>query len=202
MGELYQAFAEGLGTDLPRREGLDKEFMYKLGQMLRNYTQGTIDLVAGRTVVKQAVRANVTVIAPERNNPLKFSPDANIALMGMLGKRPIPGFMEPAEAIHSAFVDLRAHQIGIISGMQAALNHVLDRFSPAMLGNKIPPRGLAENIFSVMHKARLWDEYGQYFHALREKASDHFQEFFGEAFLEAYDKAIMTVQSGDRAGRP
>ena len=198
--ELYRAFIEGLGMELPGRAGLDKAFMNMLGQALRNYTQGSVELIAGRTVVKQAVRANVTVIAPERNNPLKFAPDVGTAVLGMFG-RTMPGFMGPVEAIRNAFVDLRAHQIGVISGMQAALNHVLDRFNPAMIGDKIPPQGVLENVFSVMYKARLWEEYGYYFHALREKASDHFHEFFGEAFVEAYEKAIQTVQSGEKAGR-
>jgi type VI secretion system FHA domain protein len=200
--DLYEAFIEGLGMELPGRGALDKAFMKTLGLALRNYTQGTVDLISGRTVVKQAVRANVTVIAPERNNPLKFSPDGNTALMSMFGGRPLPGFMEPAEAIHNAFVDLRAHQIGVISGMQAALNHVLDCFNPETLGNKTLPQGLIENMLPVVRKARLWSEYGRYFYALREKANDHFQEFFGKAFLEAYEKAILTVRSGERAGRP
>jgi type VI secretion system FHA domain protein len=200
MEELYQAFIEGLGVELPNRVTLDKAFMSMLGQVLRHYTQGTVDLIAGRTVVKQAVRANITVIAPERNNPLKFAPDSNAALMGMFG-RPLPGFMEPVEAIRNAYVDLRAHQIGVIQGMQAALNHVLDRFNPEILGDKMPARGMIENTFPVAHKARLWKEYGHYFFAIREKASDHFQEFFGEAFLKAYEKAILTVQSGERSGR-
>ncbi|MCL2161016.1 MAG: type VI secretion system-associated FHA domain protein TagH [Betaproteobacteria bacterium] len=200
MEELYRAFIEGLGMELPGRAALDKAFMNMLGQALRNYTQGSVELIAGRTVVKQAVRANVTVIAPERNNPLKFAPDVSTAVLGMFG-RTMPGFMGPVEAIRNAFVDLRAHQIGVISGMQAALNHVLDRFNPAMIGDKIPPLGVLENVFSVLYKARLWEEYGYYFHALREKASDHFHEFFGEAFVEAYEKAILTVQSGEKAGR-
>jgi type VI secretion system FHA domain protein len=200
--ELYEAFIEGLGMELPGRGALDKAFMKMLGQTLRNYTQGTVDLISGRTVVKQAVRANVTVIAPERNNPLKFSPDGNTALMSMFGGRPMPGFMGPAEAIHNAFVDLRAHQIGVISGMQAALNHVLDCFNPATLDSNTVPQGLIENILPVVHKARWWSEYGRYFYTIREKANDHFQEFFGKAFLEAYEKAILTVRSGEGAGRP
>ena len=197
MDELYRAFIEGLGMELPGRVALDKAFMNILGQVLRHYTQGTVDLIAGRTVVKQAVRASLTVIAPERNNPLKFSPDGNTALIGLFG-RPMPGFMEPVEAIRNAYVDLRAHQIGVISGMQAALSHVLERFNPAMLGDSLPPKGMLENMMPVMHNARLWKEYGLYFYTLREKASDHFQKFFGEAFLEAYEKAILTVQSGER----
>ncbi|MDR0564154.1 MAG: type VI secretion system-associated FHA domain protein TagH [Azoarcus sp.] len=197
---LYQAFIEGLGISLPNRAGLDKAFMTLLGQLMRNFTQGAVDLIAGRTVVKQAVRANVTVIAPERNNPFKFSPDGNTAILSLLGRTP-PGFMGPVDAVQNAFVDLRAHQIGVISGMQAALNHVLDRFDPAELGGNAPAKNLVEDVLPAKRKARLWDEYGMHFRAIRERASDHFQEFFGAAFLEAYEKAILTVQSGERTRR-
>lgn len=198
---LYQAFIEGLGMQLPDRTALDKAYMKMLGQVLRSYTQGTVDLIAGRTVVKQAVRANVTVIAPERNNPLKFSPDGKAAVMGMFG-RPLPGFMDPVDAVYNAFVDLRAHQIGLISGVKAAFNDILNRFDPEKLSDRLPPRGVIESALPMTHKARLWDEYGRYFQSIREKSGDHFQEFFGEAFVKAYEAAISAVKSGDRADKP
>lgn len=198
--ELYQAFVEGLGMDLPGRVGLDKVFMNMLGQMLRNYTQGTLELLTGRTIIKKEVKANVTVIAPDRNNPLKFAPNIKTALPGLLGK-PLPGFMGPGEAVRDAFVDLRAHQIGIFSGMKATLEHVLERFDPASFSANNPPNGLIENTLPVSRKARLWDEYAQFFRADRERANDHLEKFFNAAFLRAYEEAIFMVQSGERKGR-
>jgi type VI secretion system FHA domain protein len=195
---LYQAFIEGLGIDgLPGREAFDDDFIRLVGRLFRGYVQGTVDLVASRALTKQEVRANVTLIAPERNNPLKFSPDASVALMHLLGKR-IPGFMEPDEAVEQAFLDLRAHQIGLISGMQSALNHVLDRFNPNVIGDDKPVQGMFGDILSLWRKAKLWDDYGLYFHKTRESASDHFQSFFGAAFLEAYEKAISRIRPGER----
>ncbi len=194
--ELFQAFAEGLGIEaLPDRDALDKDFMRLAGRLLRSYAQGTVDLMAGRAIVKQAVRANVTLIAPERNNPLKFSPDGEVALMYLLGRQ-FPGFMEPVEAVQYAFTDLRAHQIGIVSGMRSALNHVLDRFDPTVIDNEASRAGLIDSMLSVGRKARLWEAYGRYFQTTREDAEDHFQEFFGSTFLEAYENAISTVQNG------
>ncbi|MDR3086570.1 MAG: type VI secretion system-associated FHA domain protein TagH [Azoarcus sp.] len=200
MEALYKAFIEGLGVALPGRTALDEAFMNTLGRLLRHYTQGVVELIAGRAIVKQAVKANITVIAPERNNPLKFSPDGEAALLYLLG-RPFPGFMEPVEAVRTAFIDLRGHQIGVISGMQSALGHVLNSFDPAALRNAEPSHGFLDNVFPSRRKAQLWDAYARYFQTTRENAMDHFQSFFGAAFLEAYEKAISTVQAGDKAGK-
>lgn len=194
VAELFGAFAEGLGIEeLSDRVVLDKAFMKMLGQLLRGYTQGALDLIAGRTIVRQAVRASVTVIAPERNNPLKFSPDGKAALQYLLGK-PLPGFMGPLEAIDNAFTDLRAHQIGLVSGMQSALRHVVDHFDPKTIAAREPMQSL-DGVFPMARKARLWDSYGRYFHSTRENVADRFQSFFGDAFLRAYEGAIATLQA-------
>jgi predicted component of type VI protein secretion system len=34
----------------------------------------------------------------------------------------MPGFMTPAEAMEDAFQDLRAHQLGVVAGMKAAMD--------------------------------------------------------------------------------
>ncbi|MDR0702336.1 MAG: type VI secretion system-associated FHA domain protein TagH [Azoarcus sp.] len=199
--ELCKAFIEGLGIDLPGRTVLDKTFMKMLGRMIRNYTQGTLDLIASRAIVKQEVRANVTLIAPERNNPLKFSSDGNAALLYLLGK-PFPGFMEPVEAVKSAFTDLRAHQIGLVSGMRSAFNHVLQCFDPALIDNDNPARGLLDQAMPSWRKARLWDAYGRYFAETQASVTDRFQSFFGTAFVKAYEDAISALQSGKETGKP
>ncbi|MDR2260458.1 MAG: type VI secretion system-associated FHA domain protein TagH [Azoarcus sp.] len=198
--ELYAAFIEGLGVELPDRTALDKDFMKMLGQLFRGYVQGTVDMIASRAIVKQAVRANVTVIAPEDNNPLKFSPDGKVALLYLLGK-PFPGFMGPVEAVRNAFADLRAHQIGIVSGTKSALNHVLDRFDPRLIDEGEAERGL-DNVLPRRRKARLWDAYIRHFQDARQRAADHFQAFFGAAFLEAYEKAIAAIQPEERRHKP
>jgi len=194
--ELYAAFLEGLGIEsIPGRTEISPDFMRLVGQLLQGYVQGTQKLIAGRAVVKQEVRASVTLIAPERNNPLKFSPDAEVALMHLLGNQ-IPGFLGPVEAVQQAFADLRAHQIGIISGMQSALNYVLDCFNPSVIGDG-SARGMLGNMLAIWRKAKLWDAYGSYFLKTRENAADHFQSFFGAAFREAYEKTISESRGKD-----
>ncbi len=186
---LYRAFLDGLGIDaLPDRRGLDPEFMRLAGQILRCCAQGTVDLIAARAAVKREVKANVTLIAPERNNPLKFSPDGEVALMHLLGK-PYPGFMRPVEALTHAYADLRSHQLGVIEGMRSALSHVLERFDPDVIDREAVRAGLVDSLLSIGRKARLWEAYGRYFQSTREHAEDRFQDFFGDAFLDAYEEA-------------
>lgn len=190
--ELYQALLKGLGLkEIPDRCGLDLDFMYLLGKLLRCSAQGTVDLMAGRAVIKREVRANVTLIAPERNNPLKFSPDGEVAIMYLLG-RTYPGFMQPTEAMENAYLDLRAHQMGLVSGMRSALEHVLDKFDPKVIENTtIENRSILG--LPVARKARLWEAYQNYFQTTRNEAQDRFQEFFGQAFLKAYDEATASL---------
>jgi FHA domain-containing protein len=132
VARLLQEFLAGAGIpNASFKEGLTPEMMRKIGTMLAAAVQGTIELIATRALLKREVKAEVTIIAPTRNNPLKFMPDAESALLQMFGNR-IPGFMSPVEAMHDAFRDLRAHEVGLIAGMHAALEQVLHRFEPTV----------------------------------------------------------------------
>jgi type VI secretion system FHA domain protein len=195
---LYAALLEGLALDtLREHRTLDADFMRKLGTLLRIAIDGTIRLMAARTTVKREVRAHVTVISPERNNPLKFSPDADVALRYLLD-REYPGFMSAEEAVQEAFTDLLSHQIGMVSGMRSALSRVLERFDPEMISRNADTRGMIDGLLSVGRKARLWDAYGRYFEETREQAVDRFQEFFGSAFVEAYEGNPRTGAGPER----
>ncbi|WP_435750871.1 type VI secretion system-associated FHA domain protein TagH [Thauera sp. AutoDN2] len=186
---LYRALLEGLAVEaLQDRKGLDEDFMRLIGTLLRQSVEGAVRLMTARATVKREVRANVTLIAPERNNPLKFSPDGRVALMYLLGRR-YPGFMEADEAVQEAFADLYDHQVGVLAGMRSALSHVFERFDPETISRNANDHGVIESILAVGRKARLWDAYGRYFENTRDQAIDRFQDFFGAVFVDAYEEA-------------
>jgi len=194
---LHAALLDGLKLDdLPAHRTLDAEFMRTLGALLRTAIDGTLKLMAARATVKREVRANVTVISPERNNPLKFSPDADVALLYLLG-RDYPGFMNAQEAVQQAFADLHSHQIGVMSGMRSALSLVLERFDPETITRNTATAGMLDNLLLMGRKARLWDAYGRYFEHTREQAADRFQEFFGAAFVQAYEAQAKADEPQD-----
>jgi type VI secretion system FHA domain protein len=195
--DLLAAFAEGLGlTDLPMRQ-LGPDEMRLLGQLLREATQGTVELLLSRAALKREMRAEVTVIAARENNPMKFSPTPEVALQYLLGPQK-PGFMAPAPAMRDAFNDLRAHQLGMMAGMRAALDGVLKRFDPAVLEGRIASKrsGLG-GLLPGSRKAQLWELFQELYSQLSAEAADDFHQLFGKAFLAAYEGYIAQLRAGD-----
>lgn len=186
---LLQAFLQGLGAPGLRMDGLNAETMQLLGQLLRESTRGAVELLVARAALKREMRAEMTMIVSRENNPLKFSPTVEVALQHLLGP-PAPGFMPPAQAMRDAFDDLRAHQLGVMAGMRAALEGVLQRFDPKQLEGKLSKRSAIDSIIPATRKARLWEAFNELFAQLQTEAQDDFDEIFGKAFLKAYEDQL------------
>jgi predicted component of type VI protein secretion system len=192
---LTEAFLRGAGLPphaLPT--GLTPDVMVLIGGLLRNATAGAIDMLAARAATKLEVQASVTIISSQSNNPLKFLPNADVALQQMLGKK-MPGFMRADDAMRDAFDDLRAHEIGVIAGTRAALTEVLGRFDPSLLGDRLAGASLLDNLLPSMRKTKLWEIYLERYAQIRREAEDDFQSVFGRSFLQAYERETARVKA-------
>ena len=196
---LTEAFLRGAGltpSSLPN--GLSPEIMTTIGSLLRSATAGAIDMLAARAATKREVQASVTIISVQANNPLKFLPNADSALLQLLGKK-MPGFMRADVAMKDAFEDLRAHEVGVIAGTRAALTEVLGKFDPAVLGDKLTKGSVLESLMPSARKAKLWDMYLERYLQIRREAEDDFQSIFGRAFVQAYELETARIK-GDTQG--
>ncbi|MEJ1172062.1 type VI secretion system-associated FHA domain protein TagH [Variovorax sp. CCNWLW235] len=192
--ELLAAFLRGLGSTHQAPEMLTPGLMERIGTILRGATEGTLQLLLTRQEFKREVRAEVTMIASQANNPLKFSPTVDVALAHLLGPG-VRGFMPPEAAMRDAFNDLRAHQFGVMVGMRAALAHVIARFEPDELEKKISARSALDALFSANRKAKLWDQFVALYGGIASEAEDDFHNLFGKAFLEAYEEQMARLKS-------
>ncbi len=192
--ELLAAFLRGLASTHQPPEMLTPGLMERIGSMLRSATEGTLQLLLTRQEFKREVRAEVTMIAAQANNPLKFSPTVEVALAHLLGPG-VRGFMPPEAAMRDAFNDLRAHQFGVMVGMRAALAHVIARFEPAELEKKISAKTALDALFSANRKAKLWDQFVSLYGGIASEAEDDFHSLFGKAFLEAYEEQMARLKS-------
>jgi len=188
---LLAAFARGIGLpSLNPPAGMTPELMEHVGRMLREAVQGTVELLIARAATKREVgSSNITMILSKNNNPLKFSPDVDFALLQLL----LPqgsGFMAPDAAMRDAYDDLRAHQIGFAAGMRAALNSVLGRFTPAQIEAQLSTRSLLDNVLPANRKAKLWDLFEQRYSDISREAEDDFHSIFGREFNKAYEAQI------------
>lgn len=188
---LLDAFLTGLGTTgLKLEGGMTPALMQQIGLVVSEAVRGTVELLVARAMTKREVRADVTMIVSKNNNPLKFSPDVNFALMQLLQPRVGSGFMPPAEAMRDAYDDLRAHQIGFVAGMRAALAGVLGRFKPEELEGRLSEKSFLDSVLPANRKAKLWDLYEQRYTEISREAEDNFHSLFGREFLRAYEEQI------------
>ncbi len=197
---LTDAFLRGAGlTPSALPHGLTPEIMTIIGSLLRSATAGAVDMLAARAATKREVQASVTIISVQANNPLKFLPNADAALLQLLGKK-MPGFMRADVAMRDAFDDLRAHEVGVIAGTRAALTEVLGKFDPAVLGDRLAKGSVIESLMPSARKAKLWDMYLERYLQIRREAEDDFQSIFGRAFVQAYERETARIKGESPIG--
>lgn len=197
--ELTRAFIAGLGVANLPLATLTPEAMERIGRLLREATQGTLDLLVARALTKREVRAEVTMIVGKDNNPLKFSPSVEAALAHLLAPT-TRGFMPPVEAMHDAYDDLRAHQFGFMAGLRAALAGVLRRFDPAVLEQRLVRKSMLDSVLPMNRRAKLWDLYEQLYREVASEAEDDFHTLFGREFLRAYEEQVDRLDARGPAG--
>lgn len=197
-GELLAAFLAGAGVpELDMKGPLDALTMQMLGHLLREATQGTLDLLVSRALMKREIRAEMTMIVPQENNPLKFSPNVEVALSHLLAPRG-QGFLPPLPAMKDAYDDLRAHQFAFMAGMRAALAGVLQRFNPDQLEQRLSDKSVVDTLLPMNRKAKLWSLYGELYADINREAEDDFHSLFGKAFLAAYQAQLDQLQQDER----
>lgn len=201
---LQRALLGGMGLrELPQgtaaassaKRQLDEQTMQRIGALLRLYTQGMIDLLASRAMLKSEMHAEVTMIAAQGNNPLKFSPDASAALTGLLAPHTPRGFMAAEAAVESAVNDMIAHQVGVVAGMRAALQGVLARFQPAALEGRLTSRSMLDSVLPASRKAKLWEKFESAFDEVSKEAEDDFESLFSREFVKAYEAQIRMLEA-------
>jgi FHA domain-containing protein len=189
---LLQALMEGLGMVQMQPE-LREESMRNLGVVLREATEGTVQLLQGRAAFKRELRAAITTITPRENNPLKFSPDVETALRHLL-QPSSRGFMKPEVAMRDAYDDLRAHQIALMAGIRAALDGLLATFNPEALESRVAPRGALASLLPAARKAQLWGQFSAQYDKISKEATEGFFDLLGTSFLEAYEAEIEQLR--------
>ena len=196
--KLIDSFLEGAGVPeggLTRE--LTPEAMRELGLLVHQAVAGAMSLIAVRQITKREIGAELTMIVATRNNPLKFLPTPEAAVMQILGPR-MPGFMAPVDSMADAFEDLRAHEVGVIAGTRAAFTEVLRRFDPKELEQRLGKGGVLDGILPGRRDAKLWELFVARFQEVYKDAQDDFDSLYGLAFTEAYEAEVKRARAARR----
>ncbi|WP_460951201.1 type VI secretion system-associated FHA domain protein TagH [Pseudomonas marginalis] len=186
--DLLQAFLRGAGLDQLRLDKAQAEAqMESIGRSYRLMVEGLIDVLRARASLKGEFRMQQTMIQPAENNPLKFAPNADEALLLLL-RHGNQAFMAPDLAVRDSFNDLRAHQLAVMAGVEAAIKHLLSRFEPAQLEERMGKPGGLSSIFNGSRQAQYWQQFTELYSNISREAQEDFQDLFGREFSRAYEE--------------
>ena len=193
--DLRQAFLTGAG--LPRMRLTDDQWletMTNLGMIFRETVHGLMDILLARSDIKGEFRLDRTAIGPVENNPLKTPPGqpplrVEDVMALLLLASPSSGYMSPVQAVHEGFDDIKAHQLAVMAGIQAALSRLLGRFDPSNLETRLQ-QSVLDNIWPANRKAKYWDLFNAEYQAIAREAEDDFNELFGDEFARAYQERL------------
>ena len=193
--DLLQAFLRGAGLDRLQIDTAQAEAqMHDIGRSYRLMVEGLIDVLRARSSLKSEFRMQQTMIGPVENNPLKFAPNADEALLLLL-RHGNQAFMGPEQAVTDSFDDLRAHQLAVMAGVQAVIKHLLKRFEPAELEARMgAPSGGLSGLFSGSRQAQYWQQFTALYSNISREAEDDFQDLFGREFSRAYEEHSARVR--------
>jgi type VI secretion system protein ImpI len=189
---LLAAIARGAGL---APEALADQDIDRLGEeigtCLRVVAAEMIELLAKRASAKKTLRSrNRTMMAPQGNNPLKASADAEAALMQFFVQRPA-FFLAAPEALKEGFADIRQHQEASEAAMRSALGQLMADLSPEAIENGVHG-GLWQSKAS-----RAWATYAKGWESKAKAQENGMLEAFLRYFSAAYDEA-----SPEKPNRP
>jgi type VI secretion system protein len=198
---LIEAFARGAG--LPPGSLGDAEaetLMRRAGAVLRAAVAGVRANLEARSAMKAAFRIERTTIRPHDNNPLKFAdtPEESLTALLCAGDGAYGGDAAPLE---EAFDDIRAHQMAVLAGMQAALGQLLARFDPEALEARLKDGAGLADILPTARKARYWQAYEALYRDIAREAEEDFRGLFGETFVTEYQAQIRAAKTRGPARR-
>jgi len=184
---LLTAFLRGAGLERLHLDDSQMDAQMELvGRSYRRMVEGLIDILRARSSLKGEFRLQQTLIRPLENNPLKFAPNAEEALLLLL-RHASPAFMDADQAIDDSFNDLRAHQLAVMAGMEAAITALLKRFEPAQLEARMGNAAAFSRLFSS-RQAQCWQRFTELYADISQEAEDDFPELFGREFARAYEQ--------------
>lgn len=191
---VLRALLKGLGMPhltVPREQM--ERLAETLGEMLRESLEGTMELLNARATAKRENRMDQTLISTLDNNPLKFFPNVDEALITML-TRNTGAYLAPVPAVREAFEDMKAHELATVTGMRAAFGDMLQRFDPQTIEQQ-DQGGALDGVLPPLRKARLWERMNFRYQELKHESEDNFEKIFGASFARAYVDQVRRLRA-------
>ena len=193
-GDAARAFLLAIGAENMRITDAElPETMARLGKTLKSMITGLREILMTRTSIKSEFRIEQTMVNVGGNNPLKFSISPEQAIEAMV-KPTVRGYLTADKAAEQALEDIRAHEVAMVTGMEAALKGVLSKLDPALLTQKIEAKA-GFGGFLKNRKAQYWETYEAMYAEISDQAENDFHELFAREFAKAYKDQLARLKA-------
>ncbi|MEP3330007.1 type VI secretion system-associated FHA domain protein TagH [Sedimentitalea sp.] len=187
--DAARAFLRAVGADEVKIDDADMvNTMARMGRVMKTLVTGLREILMTRTSIKGEFRIEQTMISAGGNNPLKFSISPEQAVEAII-KPGTRGYLSAESAVEEALTDIKAHEIAMVTGMEAALKGVLTRLDPQELAGKIESSGGLGGLLKGK-KARYWEVYEKLYADISDQAENDFHDLFSREFARAYKEQL------------
>jgi type VI secretion system protein len=192
--DAARAFLKAVGAEDMRITDAElPDTMDRLGRTLKAMITGLREILMTRTSIKSEFRIEQTMVNVGGNNPLKFSISPEQAIEAMI-KPTVRGYLPAEKAAEQALEDVKAHEVAMVTGMEAALKGVLGKLDPALLTQKIEAKG-GFGGFLKNRKAQYWETYEAMYAEISDQAENDFHELFAREFAKAYKDQLARLKA-------
>lgn len=169
-------------------------------QIVGQITAHLVKLLQRRDEVRQQFQLPVTGIKAHDNNPMALAINAHDALHNLFVKQ-IHGYMEPAEAYEDALDSVSIHQEALLSGMNAGFEFMLHSFSPEQLKQQLSLPETGSWLSSIFKQDDFINAYERYYEEMINDMHHSFQQLFGRAFAQAYERTSRSLSTDDQEAK-
>ncbi len=198
---LLDAFMKGL--DITRAEihsSTDPlEVMENAGKVLKEFVDGTTELIASRAALKSMFRLDQTTVLPRHNNPLKLAENTRDSMMQLLVGRE-GEYLSPVDAVREVCQDLKFHHDAVLEAMIGAYQEFADRFDPDELQQNFDKTLNGKPLLKKMNQLKYWQLYCDLYPIMTQPGSGRFPHQFSEEFVRCYEKQIAEYKRLGRKG--
>ena len=201
--KLLDAFMRGLGisrADLhPTTDPI--EVMENAGRVLKEFVDGTAELLSRRGGVKVMFKLDQTTMMPKHNNPLKLAENARTSIMQLLvGKE--GEYLRPEDAVREVCRDLKIHQGAMMDAMMTAFAAYIGRFDPETLKENFDKTLDSNRLLKATNQLRYWQLYCDLYPIMTEQSVGQLPQQFADEFVRAYEKCVARAERGERKAKP
>ncbi len=201
LKNLLDAFMQGL--DISRADIHPSTdplvVMENAGRVLKEFVDGTSDLLTRRGGVKAMFRLDQTTVMPKQNNPLKLAENTRDSMMQLLiGKE--GEYLSPVDAVREVCTDLKIHQGAMLEAMMSAFVEYISRFDPEVLQENFDRTLDSKPLFRAKNQLKYWQLYCDLYPIMTEQSIGTLPHQFAEDFVRAYEKHIAQAERLERNG--